>query len=316
MSVKKVSLFFLASLFGLVLIEILLRGLNYPYLGCKDVIDFSEFSMGQFDSELGWSYKRHFTGFGADGIVYIFNDEGYRTDNQNTKTDFSKPIILIVGNSAIFGDGVNYVETFGYKLQNRLNNKYEVINMAVQGYGLDQAYLRLKQIIAVYKPKYVILDFIEDYDNRNINRDRRSFTACVRASGSKPLFWIQDKKLFLKYKPEKLASYDSPRIRLVERKFMDVLNQGRSDKKELTKLLYMEMEKYVKDNNSKLLTINYWADIRDFQKDGNDLGIAFFPKKEGFYLPPPDGFHPNEKGTSGMVEAFLDTYSSLFSEVL
>jgi len=116
----------------------------------------------------------------------------------------------------------------------------------------------------------------------------------------------------LRHKPEKFTSFDSPRVRLVIRRLIDVMNQKNVNKFMLTKLLYLEIEKYVNDNGSRLLTINYWADVKDYQLGRDGLGVAFFPKKEGLYLPFPDEFHPNKEGTSAMVEIFLKTYSDLF----
>lgn len=214
MTKNKIWLVIGSVLLGFFLLEAGLKLLNYPYVGCESVDSVSECRSGQFDSELGWSYKKYNSTIG-EGVEYIINNEGYRTDNVDNKTDFSKPIILVVGNSVIFGHGINFKDTFGYKLQNKLENKFQVINMAVQGYGLDQVYLKLRQVMKKYKPKYVIMDFIDDYDNRNVNRDRRSLYPCNKFSGTKPLFSNKNNELVLKYIPVKYEEYDFPRIRLV-----------------------------------------------------------------------------------------------------
>lgn len=311
---KKLIVLVCAIGFGLVLVEVVLRIVNYPYIGCDSIDEVSECRSGRFDPELGWSYKNNNTS-NVENAVYIINEEGYRVGNIQDKTDFSKKIVLIVGNSVIFGHGINYIETFGYKLSQRLGDGYQVINMAVQGYGLDQAYIRLKQVMEIYNPSHVIVDFIDDYDSRNANRDRRSLFPCNVFSGTKPVFSIIDNELVLKYKPVKYENYDSPKILLLWKMFNDVMAQKSKNNGDLTKKIYLEMNEYVKKHNSKMLVVNYWSEIRDYQKNKeiSPWGIASVSWNESKFMTlKGDYFHPNSDGTSLMLDRFIDAYSNVF----
>lgn len=120
-----------------------------------------------------------------------------------------KQKVIIIGDSFLFGDALPYEETFGHKLQVVLGEEYEVLNFAVQGYGLDQIYLFLSQLLERYSPAYMVVDHIEDHDYRNVNRDRRRYFPCSRFLGSKPVFRIRDNTLELVYTPEPFSRYDT-----------------------------------------------------------------------------------------------------------
>jgi hypothetical protein len=303
--IGKILLIIFGIVLALISIEIILRVLNYPYIGCKNIDEASEYSIGRYDSDLGWGYTPH-SSILWNNIRYTFNSEGYRSDSIDSRTDFSKPIILVVGDSSLFGHDLNYTDTFSYKLQNRLNDSYQVINFAVQGFGLDQIYLRLQQVMDIYKPVFVITDLIDDQDNRNINRDRRYLIPCLKIRGTKPVFSLQNNSLVLLHRPEPYETYDNPRIRLVLRRLMDAWNQHIEDKTKLSKTLYTHLKEYVESRGVELLVINYLSEIRDYQTENNVLGISTVVKEEydkNNMLE--DDWHPNATGTTRMVDDIL-----------
>lgn len=281
-----------------------LRLLRYPYIGCTDIDDVAEYQIGRFDPVLGWSYlPSHSVNF-WDQKTYTFSAEGYRAKTTGETSDRSKPTILIVGDSFLFGHGLDMEQTFGYKLDALLHHRFNVLNFAVQGYGLDQAYLRLQQLMPVYKPRYVIVDIHEDQDYRNVNRDRRVLFPCSRLTGTKPMFTIQRNQLVQMYRPERFETYDEPRLRLLVRRTADVLRQRADGKIELSKYIYAAMKRYAEEHGAVLCAINYDMAIRDYQTDARTSSASAIVVDYGkeFVV---DGVHPNDAATTRMAEDFV-----------
>lgn len=93
-------------------------------------------------------------------------DNGLRsnggTDDAN---NLAGAVILAVGDSFAFGDGVSDQETWPAILEKKLGT--QVINAGVFGYGIDQIFLRTIDMVEKYKPKTVIFSFIPDDILRN-----------------------------------------------------------------------------------------------------------------------------------------------------
>jgi|SoiMetStandDraft_2_1073263.scaffolds.fasta_scaffold03231_2 hypothetical protein len=70
--------------------------------------------------------------------------------------------IAIVGDSFTFGLEVSYEKTWGHQLELALGLEYQVMNFGVDGYGVDQAYLRYRRDVLSWHPDIVILGVIED----------------------------------------------------------------------------------------------------------------------------------------------------------
>lgn len=299
---KKIFIATGSVILGLLIAECILRIFNYPYIGCSVMRDVAEYTTGEFDPVLGWRYRPS-SSKTFDGVPYIFNAEGYRVENILHTTDFSKPRVLIVGDSTLLGDGLPFEETFGYKLQQRVGNNYEVINAAVQGYGLDQIYLYLQQLLPKYTPVFVVIDLIEDQDYRDLLRDRRSLFPCYHIQGTKPLFEVQNNTLIQTHVPEKFETYDTPRLRLVWRRFMDAFRQERGDTQVLSKLLYQRINQLVSSHHASLLEINYQLDVRPYQQGVAPLVASY----SGQYVQA-DGFHPTDMGTTKLTDDFMEHF--------
>jgi hypothetical protein len=68
--------------------------------------------------------------------------------------------IAIVGDSFTFGLHLPYTDTWGARLTSALGNECIVLNFGVDGYGVDQAYLRYLRDARPWRPRMVILGFI------------------------------------------------------------------------------------------------------------------------------------------------------------
>jgi hypothetical protein len=138
-----------------------------------------------FDSELGWAPIPHKKS--PTNLYYNFklNSLGFRSE----EIDNSKEHILLLGDSVAWGVKINDNENFSYYLNQKLST-YQVINMAVPGYGIGQAYLFLKRYIHKVNPKLIIFmihtgnDLYDTGSNRAIGKN-------------KPLFISQDNEIRL-----------------------------------------------------------------------------------------------------------------------
>lgn len=189
----------LLSLVGILLLFLALEIGTRVYKGEYRVAQFLEEQVRlfrsafpvQFDSELGWIPKENF----SEEVnvwktkVTILKD-GIRSNGEIDKTvqrADSDNLILAVGDSFTFGDGVSDNETWPAFLE--ANSKKKVINGGVFAYGLDQSFLRMKSLTEKYDPEIIILSFIPD----DVSRSQYS----TRDSKVKPYFEVQDGGLVL-----------------------------------------------------------------------------------------------------------------------
>ena len=318
----KVSARFCFACFSALLVifnaEVLLRIINYPLQDCKEIYTVTEAGFAQFDAELGWSYIPNRTTVGDYGEKYILNKEGYRAASEVYKTDFTKPIILIVGDSMLFGHGLNFEDTFGYKLKKALNVKFEVVNFAVQAYGTDQVYIMLKRVFPKYRPQVIIMNTYAEQVSRNVNRDRREFTTlkCSKITGTKPRFTLRNGILTLADKPQRFSDYDNPRLLLLIKKFVDGKLESRSQKSglEITGALIDEIELYTRQNNAQLYIVNADNSDQNLTEDKNFkvLGFSTYEdeKNKSKYQISGTDAHPNSLGTTMMVESFMRQFAN------
>ncbi len=91
------------------------------------------------------------------GFTVSIGDHGTRR-NGETPPRAERPLLLAVGDSFAFGDGVDDDESWPAILERLVGSR--VINAAVPGFGLDQAVLRAEQLAGVYAPDTIVVSFI------------------------------------------------------------------------------------------------------------------------------------------------------------
>jgi hypothetical protein len=91
------------------------------------------------------------------GFSITIGKHGTRSHG-GTPAPADRPLVLVVGDSFAFGDGVSDEESFPAILE-RLSRR-RVINGAIPGFGLDQIVLRAEQLAGVYAPDTIIVSFI------------------------------------------------------------------------------------------------------------------------------------------------------------
>jgi len=93
-------------------------------------------------------------------IKYSINNSGFRYHNgilSNTTKE-----IMILGDSFVFGVYLNDTSTIPYLIQNLLDNKYNVCNLGIPGWGLDQMYLSYLFYARSTGTQNIIIFFIDD----------------------------------------------------------------------------------------------------------------------------------------------------------
>ena len=118
----------------------------------------------------GWTLKPGVTARVERANVY---DATYSIDNRGWRRTVPSVAgsrqVLVLGDSFAFGWGVNDNETLCSYLAAKVVDKARVVNLAVEGYGVTQIYVRFRQHAELIKPgDVVLLTLIADDISRNL----------------------------------------------------------------------------------------------------------------------------------------------------
>ena len=126
------------------------------------------------DPRLGWTFEPSRTGrstVGGRKIEYTIDAAGYRVRQADEPVDFDRPTILFTGESVMFGEGLTWDETV--PAQVGAMTGVQSANLAVHGFGTDQAYLRLEAELPRFRrPVAVVALFMTALFGRNLDDDR------------------------------------------------------------------------------------------------------------------------------------------------
>jgi hypothetical protein len=133
----------------------------------RDLIAGPFVDLFTYDRRLGWGPRPH-TRTVRWGVPVTTGDDGIRSNGGSScrSTSPAAPI-LAVGDSFTFGDEVPDEETWPAHLERLLARdpvgvRRCVLNGGVSSYGLDQIVLRAEALIQKYRPRLVIVSFIQD----------------------------------------------------------------------------------------------------------------------------------------------------------
>lgn len=119
---------------------------------------------GSLDSILKKNTKTWTSTKGAPSTIVRTNRYGLRDDNFTVEPSDNNTRIMVVGDSYVYGWGVNKSERFTEKLERRLNEEkdgsYEVINAAVPGWGAEDYYNFIEQRGMDYKPDVIVVGLV------------------------------------------------------------------------------------------------------------------------------------------------------------
>ena len=128
----------------------------------------------QPDPQLGWTWVPGRTGHKSISgrvIDYAIDPAGYRVNSVDEPVDPERPTILFIGESVMFGEGLTYEESIPAQVGTMMG--IQTANLAVHGYGNDQAYLRLETELPHFRrPVAVVSLFMADLFGRNLDQDR------------------------------------------------------------------------------------------------------------------------------------------------
>jgi hypothetical protein len=133
----------------LVVAELLSRRLDPHYL---DRVRGAE----EYSDRYGWRFRPGFAGR-LHNVPTTVNARGYRGALHPYERTPGKTRLLMLGDSVAFGSWARDFETFSYLLEHR-SERYEVVNLAVEGYGTDQELLELEDEGLRYHPDVVVLN--------------------------------------------------------------------------------------------------------------------------------------------------------------
>ncbi|HEY6005695.1 MAG TPA: hypothetical protein VIV57_22635 [Anaeromyxobacter sp.] len=129
-----------------------------------------EAPMTRVDARLGWSYlpgRTTWTRMGGRAVAYAIDLDGDRAASSAGRPDPARSTILFAGESIAFGYGLPWEETFPYLVGRDLG--VQQVNLAVVGYGSDQAHLRVLDALPRFaRPLAVVTVFIPAQMRRNV----------------------------------------------------------------------------------------------------------------------------------------------------
>jgi hypothetical protein len=139
-----------------------------------------------------------------DGAIYQSSAEGLRSPRAGLSFAAmpARRRIAVVGDSFTFGLEVRYENTWPHQLERMLGPEFQVLNFGVDGYGVDQAYLRYRRDGLAWRPEIVILGVIDDDFRR---------TMCVYAFLCFPGFGMPFTKPRFVVSGQSLAPLNLPR---------------------------------------------------------------------------------------------------------
>ena len=117
-----------------------------------------------FSPSLGWTIGPH-----AANAGYHANGQGLRADHDYAPAPLPGRLrVAAFGDSFTHSSDVPDDATWEAGLQ-RLDPALEVMNFGVPGYGIDQAYLRYRELGSRFQPRVVLIGFMSDNINRVVN---------------------------------------------------------------------------------------------------------------------------------------------------
>lgn len=178
---------------------LILKKFDFPVKFSKDQIQ--KFKKNSYDRLLGWSPRPNKIKFDpvksfGEKSFKNFKKAKYETNKYcarlNPGFEKKEKKIFTFGDSFVFSRHVNDNETW----QNELSSltKSNVVNFGVGNYGVDQSFLRMKNVLKNKKNKIVIMGFVPETIVR-IHSCWRHFYEYGNTLAFKPRFFLNKKKI-------------------------------------------------------------------------------------------------------------------------
>jgi hypothetical protein len=133
-----------------------------------------EMRVGRKDPRYGWiAQASHVSTLTMDGRSYTYavGPGGLRARGPSDEPDLGRPSFVVTGESIASGYGLSYDETFAALCGHDLG--LEVVDVAEGGYGFDQAYLRVTDLLPRLRhPVALVTVFVPNQLGRSLRDDR------------------------------------------------------------------------------------------------------------------------------------------------
>ncbi|MFC1593886.1 SGNH/GDSL hydrolase family protein [Candidatus Omnitrophota bacterium] len=203
---KKTLQGLLISLATIVVFILLAEG-TFRILSLNKTFRFSYITQKQrkvglfmYDQNLGWKNRPGFSSsiqWPHRTTSETINSHGWRDKDYGYQKPDGVYRIAVLGCSRTYGYGVNAEEMYTEQLEQMLNasleKEIEVLNCAVNGYGLSQMVINYFTFVKRYKPDLIILQFYPTSAGRTLYTEMWAT--------QKPTFRLKEKELFLKNHP-------------------------------------------------------------------------------------------------------------------
>ncbi|TNF30594.1 MAG: hypothetical protein EP319_04615 [Deltaproteobacteria bacterium] len=304
--IKKILLVITSTFFSLLIIEGIARIFVHPNYSKMDY-------QYQIDEELIYKHRPYFKGLWKTKEfteVIELNSKGYR----NPENSPDKKKVLFLGDSMVFGHGVNFEKTFAHLVSEKIKD-HEMINSAVKGYGLDQSYMLFDKLLKEENVSkiYVGIHLNDVYD---------SFVKRRFEFNGKHLVLIKNKyvvyaKLFIGYYKSIHKYFSSRSLQYVFSKYLEIRVADESEKffnatEQKVKLfeIVKQMIQKAKDSQVEIkfvLMPLYESSEEKYAWLTQNIDASFFILPEGFskqdFLS--DQIHLNEAGHEKMKNLIL-----------
>jgi hypothetical protein len=133
-----------------------------------------ELKIGHRDPRYGWiadASRLTRLKVNARPYDYAVGPSGLRARGPSDEPDLGRPALLVTGESIASGYGLDYDDTFAARCGRDLG--LEVVDVAEGGYGVDQAYLRVTDLLPqVRHPVALVTVFVVNQLGRGLRDDR------------------------------------------------------------------------------------------------------------------------------------------------
>jgi hypothetical protein len=130
------------------------------------------------DAELTFDFPPSRTGYGVLGgrrIQYVFDAAGFRVRAPGAQVDPARPAIVFAGESIMAGRGLSWAESIPGQVE--AETGIQSANLAVEGFAVDQAYMRLRRLWGRFRqPVAVVTLLLPSAVYRVIDTDRARLT--------------------------------------------------------------------------------------------------------------------------------------------
>jgi hypothetical protein len=137
-------------------------------------VTFNYEPLSDFDPKLQWHPMASHTSeyrVGDKDLHFYVDANTWRVRTPDEVVDFTKPTLLFTGESIASGFGLNYEETYPFMIGQDLG--IQVVNLAVQAYGVDQSYLRMSDALPRFeRPLAAITLVVPPSIERDVAIDR------------------------------------------------------------------------------------------------------------------------------------------------